>query len=176
MSSFRRVSVEGTSSNISTVEDAIEDRIRYLRLEGSDLMPCLVDTGEWQVAVLASLGAGFVAVNEKICIACSSKAVWMGILDCQRHLLPSYPCVAAISCGPGVSKDLLTIAGQISVTIDERNLDSSIQCKAQIDQSFVANIVTEQGKGFYHCPAGWSEIERHTESSLDVKLVQKAIK
>ena len=70
------------------------------------------------------------------------------MLDCQRHLLPSYPCVAAISCGLGVSKDLLTIAGQISVTIDERNLDSSIQCKAQIDQSFVANIVTEQGKAF----------------------------
>jgi hypothetical protein len=44
MSSFRRVSVEGTSGNISTVEDAIEDRIRYLRLEGSDLMLCLVDT------------------------------------------------------------------------------------------------------------------------------------
>jgi hypothetical protein len=75
MSFFRRVSVEGTSGNISTVEDATEDRIRYLRLEGSDLMPCLVDTGERQVAVLASLGAGFVAVNEKICIACSSKAV-----------------------------------------------------------------------------------------------------
>ena len=75
MSSFRRVSVEGTSGNISTVEDAIEDRIRYLWLEGSDLMLCLVDTGERQVAVLASLGAGFVAVNEKICIDCSSKAV-----------------------------------------------------------------------------------------------------
>jgi hypothetical protein len=75
MSSFRRVSVEGTSGNISTVEDAIEDHIRYLRLEGSDLMPCLVDTGERQVAVLASLGAGFVAVNEEICIAWSSKAV-----------------------------------------------------------------------------------------------------
>jgi hypothetical protein len=44
MSSFRRVSVEGTSGNISTVEDAIEDRIRYLWLEGSDLMLCLVDT------------------------------------------------------------------------------------------------------------------------------------
>jgi hypothetical protein len=58
MSSFRRVSVEGTSDNISTVKDAIEDRIRYLRLEGSDLMPCLVDTGKRQVAVLASLGAG----------------------------------------------------------------------------------------------------------------------
>jgi hypothetical protein len=75
MSFFRRVSVEGTSGNISTVEDATEDRIRYLRLEGSDLMPCLVDTGERQVVVLASLGTGFVAVNEKICIACSSKAV-----------------------------------------------------------------------------------------------------
>ena len=99
----------------------------------------------------------------------------MGMLDRQRHLLPSHPCVTAISCGPGVSKDLLTIAGQISVTIDERNLDSSIQCKAQIDQSFVANTETEQGKGFHDCPAGWSEIERHTESSLDVKLVQIAL-
>ena len=59
MSSFRRASVEGTSGNVSTVEDAVEDRIRYLRLEGSDLMPCLVDTGKRQVAVLASLGAGF---------------------------------------------------------------------------------------------------------------------
>lgn len=80
----------------------------------------------------------------------------MGMLDCQRHLLPSHPCVAVISCGSGVSKDLLTIAGQISVTIDERNLDSSIQYKAQIDQSFVANIVTEQGKGLSRLPC-WLE-------------------